>query len=249
MTFGRSGLVCGAVVLMAVAGCSGSSDDGADGSPSAGASATGTAAGSAAQSTSQTVPISGGTHVTDGAAQFDLPAGVAFVEAPPTVQDDAGQRTWRYAPDPSSALCVVTLVQQPDYTQPFPDNERQLLKTRVEQMEGGKVLVDDQGPGPDGTASGWLTHHTTPASAGVGRTQGVQVWSRSFLTQGKGLVQLSAAAREDQAQTCQVEAVVRSLGFTGSEVTAATPLPSTPGSTPSTSPTGSATPSSSAGQA
>ncbi len=245
MTSVRSGAVCGAVVLMAVTGCSGaadgadtaaSADGAASGSPSA--TATGGPSGSAASSgpgarasTSQTVPISGGTQVVDGAAQFDLPPGVAFVEAPATVRDDTSQRTWRYAPDPTSALCVITLVQQPRYTQPFPDNERQLLRTRVEQVEGGKVLLDEDGPGPEGTASGWVTHHESPASAGQGRTQPVQVWTRTFLTQSRGLVQLAAAARQDQAQTCQVEAVVRSLGFTGAEVAPATPTASPTSST------------------
>src|SRR4051794_8028962 len=172
MRSGCSGLVrgslCGMVVLVVVAGCSGSgapSGDAADG-PSAGSStsaptSSGPADAGSAARTATTVPISGGTHVSDGAAEFDLPAGVAFGEAPATVQGDARQRTWRHAPDPSSALCVITLVQQPGYTQPFPETERQLLRARVEQVQGGTVLVDEAGAGPDGTASGWVTQHET----------------------------------------------------------------------------------------
>ncbi len=235
MTFGRCGLVCGMVVVMAVSACS-TSGGGDDGSRATGNGPT-SAGPSSASATSRTTPITGGTAVTDGAATFDLPPGVSFVEAPPTVREDAHERTWRYAPDPASALCVVTLAQQPTYAQPFPENERQLFRARIQQLQGGKILVDEDGAGPGGAAAGWVTHHVTPANPAAGTTKAVAVWTRTYLTPGKGLVQLAAAASEDQAQTCQIDKIVGSLGWTGVEVVPAAPSDS---ASPPATPTGTA---------
>jgi hypothetical protein len=227
MTSRRPGLVCAMVVLVTATGCSGSSDA-ATGDASPSASATSSPRSPATDGTSATIAIPGGRHVQDGAAAFDLPPDVAFTEAPVRTEEGAYERTWRYAPDPSSALCVVTLVQQPQYTKPFPDNERQLYRARVEQLEGGKVLVDEAGPGPSGSAAGWLTHHVSPPNTAAGKTKAASVWTRTFLTPDKGLVQLAAAATEDSAETCRTDAIVRSLAFTGNEVAPAPTGPTSP---------------------
>lgn len=232
----RHGLLPGALVALVVtatAACSGGS--GAEdpprpsGSATGATGATGTASGASPGSGSGTAvpsgaptgvvdsagPVSGGTEVGGTSYRFTLPTDPAFEPGPEQVTDNGtALRSWRWAVADGGPYCFVTASEQPRFAGDFPGSTQAIFAGRGDRT----VLRNDPiTPAPNGTVAGLDQQATLTVTAEGGQEVPTRLVQRTYLTPGGTLIQLSVAGPQEQAATCQLDAVAASLRTTGAD--------------------------------
>ncbi len=112
--------------------------------------------------------------------------------------------------------CFVTASEQPRFDGDFPGSTQAIFAGRGDRT----VLRNDViTPAPRGTVAGLDQQATLTVALDAGRTVPTRLVQRAYLTPGRTLIQLSVAGPQDQAATCQLDAVAGSLRTTGTERT------------------------------
>jgi hypothetical protein len=197
-----------AVVLAAV-----STTLAACGSPSTGGS--GGSSGSAGSGSAGR--MAGGTTAGGTAYQFALPREPQFTaEAPQTTKGGAVERRWRHAVRPAGPFCTVVAVEQPHFTQQFPES---VLAVFEATNQGGDHVVRNAAVAPVTGAIGGVEQESTfTARLDDGSSTPARLFQRQYLTPGRTLVSVSAAGPQDQVEACRLTDIVNSLEVTGAEL-------------------------------
>ena len=160
-------------------------------------------------------PVTGGTEVGGTSYRFDLPAEPVFEPGPEQVTDNGtALRSWRWAVADGGPFCFVTASEQPRFSGDFPGSTQTIFAGRGDRT----VLRNDPiTPAPRGTVAGLDQQATLTVTLDGGQQVATRLVQRTYLTPGGTLIQLSVAGPQDQAATCQLDAVAGSLRTTGVE--------------------------------
>lgn len=206
-------------------------------SPARSARPTPTRSGATASATPTADP--GPVEVTGTAFRFTLPTG-AYRPDPLQVTDTAATvRRWRLPLDARGTACVVVVGEQPDYRGSFP--AVQLAAFGAGRGRGSEVVTNEVTAPPQGAVAAVAQELRFVLRRADGGTAPARLFARQFLTPGRTLVSIDAAAPDDAAGRCRPQSVVASLLPTGQEYTAPAGAPTSESTTePNGSPTGGA---------
>ncbi|HEX2805582.1 MAG TPA: hypothetical protein VHN80_05380 [Kineosporiaceae bacterium] len=202
-----------ATVSGTAAACGSKGGSSPAGSSPAGSSPAGsTAAASNGGGSGSTGRTTGGT-----AYQFALPQELPFTaDAPQRTKGGAVERRWRHAVHPAGPFCTVVGVEQPHFTQRFPES---VLAVFEATNQGGDHVVRNAAVPPVAGAIGGVEQESTfTATLDDGSSTPARLFQRQYLTPGRTLVSISAAGPQDQVETCRLAAIVGSLEVTGTEL-------------------------------
>lgn len=190
--------------------------------------------------------------VTSGAAlRFSLPASPRFILDVDRVrsQDGTHTRRWRHAVAPAGPFCMIETVEQPQFSQPFPQTAIAMWNATLEAGDTpvrNEVMTDV----PHGATSGVDQEITSSVQLAGGTRVAARIRSRSLITPGETVITLITSGPIASFETCHLNAVFDTFEPTGQEAPVDPPVPPTPPPpTPSGSPSRSAgrTPSAVAG--
>jgi hypothetical protein len=207
-------LLAAASTLMAACGAQNSSAGA--GSAGAGSSPAGSSpAGSDGAAATSMSPVAGGTAYT-----FALPSDMVFSsDSERTTKDGAVERRWRHAVRPAGPFCTVVAVEQPNFTQRFPES---VLAVFEATNQGGDHVVRNVAiPPVTGAVGGVDQESTFTARLDDGTSTAARLFQRQYLTSGRTLVSVSAAGPQDQVEACRLATIVSSLELTGRELSTA----------------------------